>query len=261
MADRLLIVERRENVALLVLNRPQVRNALGQELTESLTAAVADVASDECVRAVVVTGAGPAFCAGADLASLQALQSATVGDNSRDCERLLALYKALATCPKPVIGAVNGPALAGGCGLATCCDILLASPRATFGYPEVRIGFVAAMVLVLLSRQLGDRRAREMLLTGRALGAEEARVAGLVREVVAEDVLLEEAMSAASRLAAGSPSALALTKELLWRTSGLGLDQALEMAAHANVFARTNPDLREGLDAFLSKRRPNWSRE
>jgi methylglutaconyl-CoA hydratase len=261
MADSVLVVERREDAALLTLNRPQVRNALGPELMESLTAAVAEFSSDDGVRAIVITGAGAAFCAGADLTSLQALQAATVDENTRDCMRLLKLYKTLATCPKPVIGAVNGPALAGGCGLATCCDILLASPRATFGYPEVRIGFVAAMVLVILSRQLGDRRAREMLLTGRALSAEEACAAGLVREVVPGESLIEAALAAASRLAGGAPSALALTKELLWRTSGLGLDQALELAAHTNVFARTNPDLREGLDAFLSKRRPNWSRE
>jgi methylglutaconyl-CoA hydratase len=164
----------------------------------------------------------------------------------------------MATFPKPVVGAVNGPALAGGCGLASACDVLLAAPQATFGYPEVRIGFVAAMVLVFLSRQLGERLARELLLTGRTMTAEEAREAGLVHRVIESDRLTEEAVAFAENLTSGAPASLALTKELLWHTSGLPAGCALSLAETVNVFARTTPDMQEGLSAFFGKRRPSW---
>jgi methylglutaconyl-CoA hydratase len=258
MEPSILATHPRPGVLLLTLNRPESRNALGPELVAALTGALRSLAGDASVRAVVLTGAGPAFCAGADLKYLDGLRTASLPENAGDSRRLKALYQALATFPKPIVGAVNGPALAGGCGLASACDVLLASPGATFGYPEVRIGFVAAMVLVFLSRQLGERLARELLLTGRTLAAEEAREAGLVHRVIEGDALMDEAAAFAGRLAEGAPASLALTKELLWHTSGLPAGCALSLAETANVFARTTPDMREGLSAFFAKRRPSW---
>lgn len=261
MTEPVLLNERRGPVALLTLNRPEARNALNTELLEALTDAVEQSGRDGAVRAVVITGAGTSFCAGADLLDLAALRDATQAENLEDGRRFQHLFRTLSTCPKPLVGAVNGPALAGGCGLATCCDILLASTDATFGYPEVKVGFVAAMVLVFLARQLGERRARELLLTAAPIGADQAHTWGLVHHVMPAEALVEEAVAHARQLAAGAPGALALTKELLWRTSGLPMEQALEMAAMANVHARTSPDMREGVTAFLEKRRPAWRHE
>ncbi|MEW5764745.1 MAG: enoyl-CoA hydratase/isomerase family protein [Acidobacteriota bacterium] len=258
MAESILLSERRGAVVRLTLNRPERRNALGPDLVAALTEALRSLSSEDSVRAVVLTGAGTAFCAGADLEYLEQLRSASVAENADDSRRLKTLYRALSTFPKPIVGAVDGPALAGGCGLASACDVLLASPRASFGYPEVRIGFVAAMVLVFLARQLGDRLARELLLTGRTLTAEEAREAGLVHRVLPSDRLTEEALAVAENLASGAPSSLALTKELLWHTSGLPTGSALSLAETVNVFARTTPDMQEGLSAFFAKRRPSW---
>ncbi len=258
MADPVLLSFPSRPVAVVTLNRPDVRNALNTELVEGLSEALEGLRTTSEVRCVVITGSGSAFCAGADLASLKALQTASLADNEKDCRRLMDFYRRLATFPMPVIGAVNGPALAGGCGLASLCDVLVASPSAKFGYPEVRIGFVAAMVLVFLARQLGERLARELLLTGRLVDAEEARGMGLVNRVVPAESLIEDAAGLAEQIASSAPASLSLTKELLWHTSGMPVEQALETAARVNVFARQNPEMHEGLAAFLEKRKPKW---
>lgn len=258
MAENVLLEERRGNSVCLTLNRPGARNALDLELIEALTASVGRLARQEEVRAILITGEGTCFCAGADLATLRDLRDAEVGDNLADCARLKALFLALVRCPKPLIAAVNGPALAGGCGLASLCDFILASPEATFGYPEVRVGFVAAMVLVFLSRQLGERRTREMLISGRTYTAHQMEQWGLVHQVVPSELLRDEAFSLAHQICAGGPQSLALAKELLLRTSGLPIEAAIELAADANVFARENPEMREGLDSFFQKRSPAW---
>ena len=258
MAEELLLETCRDTALCLTLNRPEQRNALNAELAEALLAAVRRASADPAVRAVVLTGEGNCFCAGADLATLRQLRDATFEENAEDCARLRDLFKSLALCPKPVVAAVNGPALAGGCGLASACDLILSAPEATFGYPEVKVGFVAAMVLVLLARQVGERRARQMLLTGQPLSAESAERWGLVYRIVPRENLASEAVSLCRQLAGGAPSALALTKELLWRTSGVPAGTALDLAADANVFARCSPDIREGLDAFFAKRSPGW---
>lgn len=254
-----VLIERKHGTSLcLALNRPHQRNALNTELVETLTEALCRAGADKQIRTIVLTGEGTSFCAGADLAALKKLQGATVEENHEDCLALKNLFKGFASCPKPLVAAVNGPALAGGCGLASCCDLILASPEATFGYPEVKVGFVAAMVLVLLARQVGERRAREMLLTGRAYHASEAEKWGLVYEIIPAEKLLDEALSLAHQLASGAPAALGLTKELLWRTSGMPVGLALDLAADSNVLARTHPDMHEGLSAFLEKRSPAW---
>ena len=258
MAGPVLLSYPRRSVALLTLNRPNVRNALDAKLVARLSEAMSGLSKAPEIRSVVITGSGSAFCAGADLATLESLQTASLLENDEDCGRLKNFYRILATFPKPVIGAVNGPALAGGCGLASLCDVLIAAPGASFGYPEVRIGFVAAMVLVFLARQLGERLARELLLTGRLFDAEEAHSIGLVNRVVPAESLIDEAVAFAEKIAAGAPASLSLTKELLWHTSGMPMESALSLAARTNVFARQNPEMHEGLAAFLEKRKPKW---
>lgn len=259
MPSPVVLREHRGAVLLLTLNRPGCRNALNGELVEALTAELASLRVGGEVRAVVITGAGEAFCAGADLAALQGMRGAGVAENGADSERLKELFLALLKCPLPVVAAVNGPALAGGCGLATACDFVVASEEATFGYPEVKIGFVAAMVSVLLARQLGERAARAMLLSGRPYTATEAVRIGLVERIVPKEDLSEEALSQARKLASGAPGALALTKEILLTTSGMSLSGALDHLALTNVFARQSDEVKEGVDAFLAKRRPPWN--
>lgn len=258
MSDSLLLSFPRQSIALLTLNRPDVRNALNADLVARLSETMEQLSTAPDIRSVVITGSGRAFCAGADLATLKALQTASLLENDADCNRLRDFYRGLGTFPKPVIGAVNGPALAGGCGLASLCDVLIASPKATFGYPEVRIGFVAAMVLVFLARQLGERLARELLLTGRVFDADEALRLGLVNRIAPAESLVEEAVAFAGEIASAAPSSLSLTKELLWHTSGMPVEAALDLAGRTNVFARQNRDMHEGLAAFLEKRKPKW---
>ncbi len=259
MPDPVLLESRSGSTAVFTLNRPEARNALDAELAEGLTAGFQRAGRDPSIRAIVLTGAGQAFCGGADLRVLRGLQTATVSDNLEDAARIKGMFRAVATCPKPVVAAVNGPALAGGCGLASACDVILAAPEATFGYPEVRIGFVAAVVLVFLARQVGERAAKSLLLSGRAMNAEAAVALGLAARIVPAERLKEEALQEARSLKRGAPGALALTKELLWRTSGMTMEAALELAAQVNTFARTSPDMKEGLASFLEKRSPSWN--
>lgn len=259
MAGPVLISERRDAILLLTLNRPESRNALNGELVEALTLELAGLRSGGDIRAVVVTGAGEAFCSGADLSALRRMRDAGVVENGADSERLKAMYLAVLRCPLPVVAAVNGPALAGGCGLVTACDFVLAAEEASFGYPEVKIGFVAAMVSVLLARQLGERAARAMLLSGRPYSAAEARETGLVERVVSRESLLDDSIAHAQKLASGAPGAIAFTKELLLTTSGMPLQGALDHLALSNVFARQNGEVREGIDAFLARKRPPWN--
>lgn len=261
MSDDVLLSERIGGALLLTLNRPEARNALNPQMVMALTAAVNDASSQRGLRAIVLTGAGEAFCAGADLGVLSSMRGSSPPDNMADSERFKVLFLALLDSPLPIIAAVNGPALAGGCGLATACDIIIAAPEASFGYPEVKVGFVAALVSVLISRQLGERAARAMLLSGRAYSAEEAREMGLVARLAPRGELLNQAMDEVRRLSNGAPRALALTKELLARTSGLPLRAALETAAAANLLARESGDIQEGLDAFFGKRKPGWVRD
>ncbi len=261
MPENVLLSERTGKTLLLTLNRPEARNALNPELVSSLITALREASAGKNLRAIVLTGAGESFCAGADLEVLRAMRRSAPSENMADSERFKALFLAIIDSPLPVIAAVNGAALAGGCGLATACDLIVAAPEASFGYPEVKVGFVAALVSVLVSRQLGERAAREMLLSGRAYTAEEAASMGLVSSLAPRAELIGRALGEARRLSSGAPEALAMTKELLARTSGLPLRTALETAASANLIARESDNVREGLDAFFSKRKPNWVRD
>jgi methylglutaconyl-CoA hydratase len=243
----------------ITLNRPERRNAMTPEMQRELIAAMEEAAASDC-RVVVFAGAGEAFCSGLDLSELQGMSGRSAAEHRADAERIARLFRTLYELPKPTIAAVHGAAIAGGTGLATLCDFTLAVPAAKFGYTEVRIGFVPAVVSAFLALQVGDKRARDLLLTGRIFNAEEAQRLGLVNEVVAAEELQDRVRALAQVLAANSPSSLAGTKRLLAAQHEEWLDRALVVAMEANAEARETPDFREGVGAFLEKRRPVWGR-
>ena len=250
--------EDRGQVALLRLNRPEVRNALSSSLRDALQAELERLRDDPQVRAVVLTGTGSSFCSGMDLGELEGLLARSEAQHLEDSAALARLFRTIYTFPKPVVAAVNGHAVAGGAGLVSVCDLAVMSSEARIGYTESRIGFVAALVGVFLTRSVGERRARELLLEARLLSAGEAREMGLVNEVADPGSVLPRALERAEALAANSPESLARTKELLIDIWGLPLDDALDRAARANAAARTTGDMREGVRAFLEKRPPEW---
>lgn len=244
------------DLATITLNRPDKRNALSTEMIEELLAALDEV--ERAARVVILTGAGKAFCSGMDLGALKAISSQSPEQNLEDSRRLAGMFRRLYSFPKPLIAAVNGSAIAGGCGIATVCDFTLAVPEAKLGFTEVRIGFIPAIVSVFLIREIGEKRARDLLLGGRILDAAEAHQIGLVTKVVPTDKLLERARELAATLLASSPTSLLRTKRLLGHLSESGLDAELELALQENARIRTTADFREGVAAFIEKRKPLW---
>jgi len=247
------------HVLVLKLNRPNVRNALSADLVTDLHAALRDLQHDPHVRAVVLAGEGKAFSAGADLRALQELGSASSEANKADSARLAELLHFIYAYPKPVIAAVEGAAVAGGAGLASACDLIVSGENAKFGYTEVKLGFVAAIVMVFLLRVVGEKHARELLLTGKLVPAGEAHRMGLVNEVVPDGQATTRAVALATEITRNSPTALATTKEMLALVPGMGLTEALRYAVGVNAWTRTTRDLREGVGAFLEKREPTWT--
>lgn len=248
-----------DRVAAITLNRPDKRNALNSALVAALGEALDAAAADEAVRVIVLTGAGHVFSAGADLAALETLQSASAMDNLADSEHLAALFEQIYLHPKPVIAKVNGHAIAGGCGLAAVCDVAIAATRAKLGFTEVRIGFVPAIVMVFVLRKLGEAAARDLLLRGALVTAEEAAAMGLITRAVPPESLDEAVDALARELATQtSASAVALTKKMLAQVPGMGLREALAYATQMNAFTRSTPDCQAGIAAFLNKTDPPW---
>ena len=249
-------------VATLTLNRPEKRNALDAALVTALREALATAASDDAVRVLVLTGAGTVFSAGADLAALEALRTASPMDNTADSAHLAGLFAELYRHPKPVIAKVNGHAIAGGCGLAAVCDLSVAVEPAKLGFTEVRLGFVPAIVSVFVLRKLGEAAARDLMLRGHLIDAAEAARIGLITRAVPPDAL-DDAVAALARGIATETSgtAVTLTKRLLASIPGMGLDEALAHAIQLNAFARGTDDCRAGVDAFLRKEAPPWRRD
>jgi methylglutaconyl-CoA hydratase len=247
-------------IATLTLNRPEKRNAISYELIDEFLQALAEVAQSP-VRVLILTGAGAAFCSGMDLENLKALLGRTAKQNLQDSDTMAKLFRSLYEFSKVTIAAVNGAAIAGGMGLATLCDFTLAVPEAKFGYTEVRIGFIPAIVSVFLQRQIGEKPARDLLLTGRIIGADEAHRVGLINEVVPAEKLMERAHQLAGLLLENSPESLLRTKRLLTESSRDELDAQIGVALHENAAIRETADFREGITSFLEKRKPRWGRE
>lgn len=252
-----LLLNFSNEIATITLNRPDKRNAISAEMIGELQSAL-DAIESTPTRVVLLTGAGKAFCAGMDLQMLAAIAKQSPAENQEDSRRIAKLFRRVWSFSRPMIAAVNGAALAGGCGLATLCDFTLAVPEAKFGYTEVRIGFLPALVSVFLTRQIGEKRCRDLLLTGRVIDAAEAKEFGLVSEVVPSGQLLERAIELANDLLAASPSSICRAKRLLVSAESATLDHDLERAILENARIRCTPDFKEGLASFLEKRKPIW---
>ena len=255
-----LLLELSGEVAHITLNRPDKRNAISTQMIAELQSAL-DAIEKSHARVGILTGAGEAFCAGMDLEKLAAIAKQSPAENQEDSRRIAKMLRRIWSFPRPLIAAVNGAAFAGGCGIATLCDFTLASPEAKFGYTEVKIGFLPAIVSVFLTRQIGEKRARDLLLTGRVIEPAEAKEYGLVTEVVPADRLMHRARELAETLITASPSSLTRAKRLLVSSAAAGLDADLERAILENARIRCTPDFQEGVASFLEKRKPVWQGE
>ena len=242
-----------DSVAFITLNRPEKRNALNDAVVKGVKSALSESSAKEAVRVVVITGAGQDFCSGADLEALKKISDASVSENVDDARSLMELFELVRQVPVPVVAAVKGRALAGGCGLASACDLIVAASSARFGYPEVKIGFVPAMVLSILKRNVSEKRAFELLIRGAEISAEEAKEIGLVNQIFEPESFdndLKVYLSAFEKL---SKSAVALTKTLLYQTDGMSFSGALETGVDVNVIARMTEDCRNGIARFTKK--------
>ena len=246
-------------IATITLNRPDKRNAISSTMIEELLAVLNAAEADAAVRVIILTGAGRAFCSGMDLETLQTIAGQTAEQNLADSREMARMFHRLYSFPKPLITAVNGAAVAGGCGIATFSDITLAVPEAKFGYTEVRIGFIPALVSVLVRRQMGEKRARELLLTGQIIDAAEAFRLGMVTEIVPAENLLQRAREVAAKFLEASPTSLRRTKRLLLLYNEKEVTQEIELATQENAAIRATEDFREGLASFLEKRQPKWT--
>lgn len=254
MSYQRLEVRVENQIGFIQLNRPDKRNALDRLMVGELYTAVTEMGEDDTVRAIVLGGNGSAFCAGADLAYLRALTEYSIVDNMEDSAALAKALAAIWESSKPVIARVHGPAIAGGCGLATVCDVVVAVGSAKFGYTEVGIGFIPAIVMAFLIRKAPQMRTRELLLTGRIVQAAEAQERGLITTVVANeaelDTHIEELCNAFRKT---DPTAVALTKQMLTALDGMSLDASLDYASRMNAAARMTPGCQDGIRRFLEK--------
>jgi len=253
-----LLYEVENQVLRITLNRPEKRNAFNEIMVRELHDIFLNFENKDDIIGVVVTGAGESFCAGADLTYLQTLLNKSYEENLKDSLNLKDMYWTIYNFPKPTVGLINGPAIAGGCGLMTVLDIAIASKNAIFGYPEVRIGFVASIVSVFLIQIVGFAQARHMLLTGELIDSPEAEKRGLIQQIVKEGDLSKASKEIFSQIRKNSPQAMSQTKLLLRDHQGDKLEKMLEQACKFNAKSRQTSDFKEGLQSFLEKRRPNW---
>lgn len=247
------------DIATITLNRPEKRNAISSEMIAELLSAL-DAVDAGPSRVVILTGAGKAFCSGMDLEALKALAAQSPAEQLEDARRLAQMCRRIWSFPKPTIAAVTGHAIAGGCGVATLCDFTIAVPEAKFGYPEVRIGFLPAVVSIFLVRQIGEKQARDLLFTGKTIDAAEAHRLGMVTQIVPAEGLMKAVEELAATLLAASPASLRMTKKLLCDFAAPEIDRELELAIAESARIRSTQDFREGLSSFLEKRAPRWSR-
>lgn len=248
-----ILTEKDRSTLTITLNRPEKRNALNDLLINSLKKVLDEANRDETLRTIVIRGAGKDFCAGADLSALQKIAEADVLENLWDAENLMELFALIRQIKIPVIAAVTGRALAGGCGLATVCDVVLASQSARFGYPEVKIGFVPAMVMAVLRRNISEKRAFELITQGFELTAAEAQEIGLVTRVFDDENFDKDVKNYVSAYEKVSRSAVVLSKKLLYQMDGMNFNSALALGAEVNTIARLTKDCQTGIAGFLGK--------
>jgi methylglutaconyl-CoA hydratase len=258
MGYQTLTCQRDGEISTITLNVPQKRNAISAQMIADLLAAFEEIENSPA-RVVIITGAGKAFCAGMDLGELQQMAHQTPERNLEDARRIARMFYRVYSFPMPVIAAVNGAAVAGGCGIATLADFTLAVPEAKFGYTEIKVGLMPALMSVFLRRQIGEKHARDLLLTGRVVDAAEAFRMGLVTEIAPPESLVDRAREMARALLAVSPEAVMRTKKFLLKLDETALRTELDAAVDANAGIRATSDFREGVAAFLEKRAPKWT--
>jgi methylglutaconyl-CoA hydratase len=249
----------KDRIGYITMNRPEKRNALSHEMVSELKIAFKTAEDDEAVKVIILKAKGEAFCAGADLEYLQKLQDFSYEQNVADSTHLKELFLMIYELKKVVVAQVQGHALAGGCGLATVCDFVFAVPEAKFGYTEVKIGFIPAIVMVFLMRKIGEARAKELLITGSLLLADEARTAGLINHIVSRDRLHKEVQKFAANLVkSNSGNSMGITKQMISKVQSLSLKDALTFAAEMNAKTRASEDCKKGIAAFLKKEKISW---
>ncbi len=240
-------------ISFITLNRPEKRNALNDGLIKDLKDALRQADKNETLRAIVIRGAGKDFCSGADLSALQKISESDVLENWDDAQNLMELFSLIRKVKIPVVAAVHGRALAGGCGLATACDLVLASKTARFGYPEVKIGFVPAMVMAILRRNVSEKRAFELATQGFEFDAETAEKFGLINKILDDETFDEDVKSYVSIYEKVSRSAVVLSKKLLYQMDGATFETALQSGVDVNTIARMTEDCQNGIAKFLDK--------
>ncbi|MFM2224988.1 MAG: hypothetical protein RJA07_1190 [Bacteroidota bacterium] len=254
-----ITVEIADRIATITLNRPEKRNALNTEIVSELLFAFEKIQHDEQAKVVVLKANGEAFCAGADLLYLQQLQKNTFEENLEDSRHFKKLFATIYNFPKVVIAQVEGAALAGGCGLANVCDFCYATPESKFGFTEVKIGFIPAIVSVFLIRKIGEGKAKDLLLSGNIISAAEAFQFGLITNIVDKESIAEFVKTKCNQLILqASSQSLSLTKHLISAVQHLSIEDALEYAANQNAKARASEDCKKGIASFLNKEKIIW---
>ncbi len=251
-------LSKHDTILIITLNRPDKRNSLNQEMVKELKDVLSYYSNHLHVSGIIITGAGKAFCAGADLSYLKSLLNHDYNQNLNDSLQLKDLYYMLYTFPKPTVAMVNGPAVAGGCGLVNVCDFVFSVESAKFGYPEVKIGFVASMVSIFLTQTIGERNAKKLLLTGELISAKEAQKLGLVDEILQEYEIEKFSLNFLNNLKENSPQSINFSKQLFYKIIFDNLDKKLIKACEFNAKTRNTADFKEGIASFLEKRKPNW---
>ena len=245
--------EIKDSIGILTLNRPEKRNALHPQLVQQMKSKMIELAKDDSVKVLIITGEGKAFCAGADLEYLNKLRDFSTLENEKDSEDLSELFLLIYNLPKPVIAAVNGAAIAGGCGLASVCDFIVADEtNASFGYSEVKIGFIPAIVSTFLIRRVGEGIATQMLLSGEVISAKRSYEIGFANYLSSN--VLQFSMELASKLSKNSQYSTAMTKDLIRKVADLPVTEAVEYSVKLNAISRTTEDFKEGLNNFLTKK-------
>lgn len=245
--------ERREEIGILYLNRPEKRNALHPELVRQMKSKLKEIEQNDTIKVLIITGEGKAFCAGADLEYLNELRNYSSVQNEKDSRELAELFLMIYTFPKTVIAAVNGAAIAGGCGLASVCDLIVAEEEnARFGYSEVKIGFLAAIVSTFLIKKVGEGMARQLLLSGDIIDGKRAYEIGFANYLY--NNALTGALEVSSKLKSNSVPSMRMTKKMIDEISNLTVDQAVDYCIGLNTISRTTKDFKEGLNNFLSKK-------
>lgn len=251
--SKALLYSVEDSVARITLNRPEKRNALNDELIGALKDSIGAAARAESIRVILISGAGPDFCSGADLSALEKISQSSVTENLADARSLMELFSLMRHVSVPIVAAVHGKALAGGCGLASAADIVLASSSARFGYPEVKIGFVPAMVMAILRRNVSEKQAFELIARGAEVSAKDARDIGLVNQVFSDESFETSVIDYVTGFEKLSKSAVALTKSLLYQMDGMAFAEALETGVDTNLIARMTKDCQQGIAQFLKK--------